>query len=175
MEIIHTELSGLLVFKPKIFGDSRGWFYESWSKKVLEEMNFFCDFVQDNHAFSAAKGTLRGLHFQKPPYAQAKLVRCSRGKILDVAVDIRENSDTYLKYFSIELSSENKLQLFIPRGFAHGYLTLVDDCEVQYKADQYYAPQSEGSIIWNDPTIGIDWKVTSPILSEKDARALPIK
>ena len=131
----------------------------------MEQAGLSFAFLQDNHSFSAQKGTLRGLHFQKNPFAQAKLVRCVRGAILDVAVDIRQGSPYFGKWTAVELSAENKQQLLIPRGFAHGFLTLTDDAEILYKADQYYSPETDRSIAWNDPAIGVVWGITSPILS----------
>lgn len=144
---------------------------ESWSKRDMEEAGLFLEFSQDNHSFSAQKGTLRGLHFQKYPFAQAKLVRCTCGAILDVAVDIRLGSPCFGKWAAVELSADNKHQLLIPRGFAHGFLTLTDDVEILYKTDQFYSPETDRSIAWNDPTIGIDWGISSPILSLKDQNA----
>lgn len=171
MEGKQTELKEVIVFTPRVFGDNRGWFMESWSKKSFEALGLSYEFVQDNHSFSAQKGTLRGLHFQMNPHAQAKLVRCARGAILDVAVDIRKGSESYGKWVAVELSAENKKQLLIPRGFAHGFLTLTDDAEILYKADQYYAPEADRSIVWNDPAIGIEWGIVSPVLSRKDQDA----
>jgi len=171
MEIIQTELPEVFVLAPRVFGDSRGWFMESWSRRELEKAGLYYAFVQDNHSYSAQKGTLRGLHLQRNPFAQAKLVRCARGAILDVAVDIRRGSPNYRKWVAVELSAENRRQLLVPRGFAHGFLTLTDDVEILYKADQSYAPEADRSIAWNDPAIGIKWGVSSPILSQKDAAA----
>ena len=171
MNIIETTLAGVLILEPKVFGDARGWFMESWSKKKMEDAGIFVDFVQDNHSFSAEKGTLRGLHYQLNPMAQAKLLRVSRGTIFDVAVDIRRGSPTYAKWVGIELSAENHRQLFIPRGFAHGFITLTDDVEVLYKADNLYAPEYDGNIRWDDPEIGIKWPIAPVVLSEKDATA----
>ena len=171
MPVIKTELKGVFIVEPQVFGDSRGWFMESWSKIKYEAAGLHYDFVQDNQSYSAQKGTLRGLHYQLNPMAQAKLVRCTRGKLLDVAVDIRPNSPQFAKYVAVELSAENKRQLMIPRGFAHGFITLTDDVEIQYKADNYYAPQCEGNIRWDDPQIGIDWKISPTILADKDAKA----
>lgn len=168
MNVIQTDVLDVYIIEPKVFGDHRGWFMESWSKRTMEAAGLFYDFVQDNHSYSAKKGTLRGLHFQKGDAAQAKLVRCVRGSVLDVAVDLRKGSPTFLKWAAVELSAENKRQLLIPRGFAHGFLTLTDDVEFLYRADSPYAPETERSIIWNDPDIGIDWRMESPILSEKD-------
>lgn len=171
MEVIQTELPDVKVLVPRVFGDNRGWFMESWSNRDMEQAGLSFAFLQDNHSFSAQKGTLRGLHFQKYPFAQAKLVRCVRGAILDVAVDIRQGSPYFGKWTAVELSAENKQQLLIPRGFAHGFLTLTDDAEILYKADQYYSPETDRSIAWNDPAIGVAWGITTPILSLKDKTA----
>ena len=171
MNVIETALAGVRILEPQVFGDARGWFMESWSKKKMEEAGITVDFVQDNHSFSAQKGTLRGLHYQLNPMAQAKLLRVSRGAIFDVAVDIRRGSPTYAKWVGVELSAENYRQLFIPRGFAHGFITLTDDVEVQYKADNFYAPECDGNIRWDDPTIGVAWPIAPVVLSEKDAAA----
>ena len=161
----------LFLLKPKRFGDARGWFMETYSEKAFAALGIGHGFVQDNHSFSAESGTLRGLHFQTPPHAQAKLVRCTRGAIFDVAVDIRKDSPTYQKWVSAELSAENGDQLFIPPGYAHGFLTLTPDTEVMYKVDAHYAPEADGGIIWNDPALGINWPLASaaPLLSDKDA------
>lgn len=175
MRVIKTNIKDLLIIEPQVFGDHRGWFFESYSKFKLREQGIECDFVQDNHSFSAQKGTLRGLHFQLNPKAQAKLVRCTSGVILDVAVDLRKGSPTYKKWLSIELSAENKKQFFIPKGFAHGFLTLTDDVEVQYKTDEYYDPQLDRSIAYNDKEFNINWEIESPILSEKDKNASLLK
>ena len=171
MNVIETTLAGVLILEPKVFGDARGWFMESWSKKKMEDAGIFVDFVQDNHSFSAEKGTLRGLHYQLNPMAQAKLLRVSRGTIFDVAVDIRRGSPTYAKWVGVELSAENHRQLFIPRGFAHGFITLTNDVEVLYKADNLYAPECDGNIRWDDPEIGIKWPIDPVVLSDKDAAA----
>ena len=144
---------------------------ESWSKRKLEESGIRADFVQDNQSFSATRGTLRGLHYQLNPMCQAKLLRCTRGEILDVAVDIRKGSPQYARWVGVRLSAENKRQLFIPRGFAHGFITLTDDVEVQYKADHYYAPECDGNIRWDDPEIGVDWGMEPVVLSDKDRKA----
>lgn len=143
---------------------------ESWNKKKMEEAGLFYDFVQDNHSKSTVKGTLRGIHFQKGDKAQAKLVRCVKGAVLDIAVDLRKNSPTFKQWVSVELSAENKKQLLIPRGFGHGFLTLTDDVEFLYKADNYYAPEADAGIRWNDPDIGVEWGIENPILSEKDKK-----
>lgn len=148
---------------------------ETYSKEKLAKQGIDTDFIQDNHSFSANRGTIRGLHFQINPKAQAKLVRCTRGRILDVAVDIRKGSPTYKKWVSVELSEENKKQLFIPKGFAHGFATLTDNVEIQYKVDEYYSPENDRSIRFDDPEINIDWGIENPILSEKDMNAPLLK
>lgn len=171
MKIIKTELEGVLILEPVVHGDHRGFFLESWSRRDMEEAGLFYDFVQDNHSFSAQKGTLRGVHFQRGDKAQAKLVHCIRGAVLDVAVDLRPDSPSYKRWTAVELSAENRKQILIPRGFGHAFLTLTDDVEFLYKADNYYAPGAEGGIRWNDPELGILWGISDPILSEKDAKA----
>lgn len=171
MKVIETEIKDLYMIEPQVFGDNRGWFMESWSQKKMEEAGLFYNFVQDSHSFSEKKGTLRGLHFQKGSSSQAKLVRCVRGAVLDVAVDLRKNSKTYKKWVGCVLSEENKKQFLIPRGFAHGFLTLTDNVEFVYKADNYYDPQADRNIIWNDEEINVDWGIENPILSEKDKKA----
>lgn len=168
MKIKKTKLEGVVIIEPDVFGDNRGFFMESWNKNKMEEAGLYYDFVQDNHSKSTVKGTLRGIHFQKGDKAQAKLVRCVKGAVLDVAVDLRKNSPTFKQWVGVELSEENKKQLLIPRGFGHGFVTLTDDVEFLYKADNYYAPEAEGGIRWNDPDIGVEWGVENPILSEKD-------
>ena len=173
MDFIPTKLDGVYIVEPKVFGDHRGFFMESWSKRAFEEVGLFYDFVQDNHSFTAAKGTLRGIHFQNSPMAQAKLVRVTRGAVLDVAVDLRPESPTYGQWTAVELSAENKRQFLIPRRFGHGFVTLTDEVEFLYKADNLYAPAYDGGIRWDDPELGIDWGVENPILSQKDA-ALPL-
>jgi dTDP-4-dehydrorhamnose 3,5-epimerase len=171
MNIIKTDIEGLLVIEPRVFGDSRGYFFESYNTKAFEEVVGNVTFVQDNESKSSY-GVVRGLHFQKPPYAQAKLVRVVKGKVLDVAVDLRKNSPTFGKYVAMELSEENHRQMFIPRGFAHGFSVLSEEVIFQYKCDNYYTPQSEGAIAWDDPDLAIDWQVPSEkvILSEKDSK-----
>lgn len=171
MNIIKTDVEDVYIIEPQVFGDHRGWFMESWSQAKMEQAGLYYNFVQDNQSFSAQKGTLRGLHFQKGNDSQAKIVRCSQGAVLDVAVDLRVGSPTYKKWVAVELSAENKRQLLIPRGFAHGFLTLTDDVEFMYKTDNYYAPQSDRSIAWNDKEISVMWGIENPILSEKDAKA----
>lgn len=176
MKVITTNLSGVKVIKPSVFGDHRGWFMETYNSVQFKESDINIDFVQDNQSFSAAKGTLRGLHYQLAPKAQTKLVRCTRGSIFDVAVDIRKNSPTYSQWFGIELTAENKKQLLIPKGFAHGFMTLTEDAEVQYKVDELYAPDCDRGISWNDPEIGIEWPINvEPVLSEKDSNAPLLK
>lgn len=172
MNVIKTELPDVFILEPQVFGDHRGWFMESWSEQSMQKANLTYHFLQDNHAFSSQKGTLRGLHFQKGGAAQAKLVRCSRGAVLDVAVDLRCDSPTYKKWVAVELSAENYRQLLVPRGFAHGYLTLTENAEFLYKVDAPYAPEMDGGIRWDDPDIGVKWEITNPILAEKD-KALP--
>lgn len=171
MKFTQTEISGVYVVEPQAFGDHRGFFMESWSKRAFEEAGLFYDFVQDNHSSSAVKGTLRGIHFQRGDKAQAKLVRCVRGAVLDVAVDLRPSSPAYKKWVAVELSAENKRQLLIPRGFGHGFLTLTDNVEFLYKADNFYTPEADGGIRWNDPELKVDWGITEPILSKKDSRS----
>jgi dTDP-4-dehydrorhamnose 3,5-epimerase len=171
VNVLRTGLEGVYIIEPEVFGDSRGWFMETYSKLKLEKQGINIEFIQDNQSFSAQKGTLRGLHFQNDPMAQSKLVRCTRGKILDVAVDIRRGSPKYKKWVAVELSEDDKRQLFIPKGFAHAFLTLTDNAEVQYKVDAYYAKDCDRSIRYDDPTIGIDWGPVTPILSEKDRNA----
>lgn len=172
MKITKTNLEGVVIIEPSVFGDHRGWFMETYSETKFKEAGINLNFVQDNQSFSATKGTLRGLHYQLKPKAQTKLVRCTNGSIFDVAVDIRKGSPSYGKWFGIELTSENKKQLLIPQGFAHGFITLTDDVEVQYKVDELYAPECDRGIIWSDPLIGIEWPMNvTPVLSEKDKKA----
>ncbi|MEO8114718.1 MAG: dTDP-4-dehydrorhamnose 3,5-epimerase [Phenylobacterium sp.] len=166
-------LPEVLLITPKRHGDARGWFAETWSRPAMAQAGVDADFVQDNQAFSARKGTVRGLHFQTAPHAQAKLVRVVRGAIFDVVVDIRARSPTFGRWAGAELTAEGGEQLFVPRGFAHGYCTLTDDSELTYKVDNLYAPQAEGGLLWNDPDVGVDWPIPGePILSDKD-RTLP--
>lgn len=171
MKKIETALPGVYIIEPQVFGDHRGWFMETWSVKNLKELGIDVDFVQDNQSFTAAKGTLRGIHYQQDPMAQAKLVRVVRGAVLDVAVDLRKGSPTYRKWVAVELSAENKRQFFIPRGFGHGFVTLTDDVEFVYKCDNLYSRECDRGIRFDDPTIGVDWGVTDPILSDKDANS----
>ena len=171
MHIIETDLEGVVIVEPQVFGDPRGYFFESFSQRTFDEAVRPIRFVQDNESKSSY-GVLRGLHFQKPPYAQSKLVRVVRGTVLDVAVDIRRGSPTFGRHVAVELSGENKRQLFIPRGFAHGFSVLSREAVFQYKCDNYNAPQSEGAIAWNDPRIGIDWRIPASdvLLSDKDRK-----
>ena len=174
MEIIKTPINGLLVINPDIFGDKRGYFFESWSKKSYQNIGLDLEFVQDNQSFSQ-KGVLRGLHFQNPPFAQGKLVRVIKGAVLDVVVDIRNDSITYGQYFSVRLSEENKKVFWIPPGFAHGFVALEDDTIFTYKCTEVYNKDSEGALIWNDTDLNIDWGVKSPLVSEKDMLAVSFK
>lgn len=167
MKIIKTSIEGLLIIKPDVFKDERGYFYESYNKERFAKEGLDMNFVQDNESKSS-KGVLRGLHFQKPPYAQGKLVRVVKGAVMDVAVDLRKDSPTYGKWESVILTEENKFQFWIPEGFAHGFVTLEDETIFNYKCTNVYNKESEGSILWNDPDINIDWNIDNPILSEKD-------
>lgn len=171
MQIETTPLPGVVILTPARFGDARGFFSESWSRKRLAEAGIAIDFVQDNHSVSARAGTLRGLHFQAPPHAQAKLVRCGRGALYDVAVDIRRGSPSYGQWTGVELSAENGRQLLIPAGFLHGFVTRLDDTEIVYKCSDYYAPDCDGAVAWD--SVGIDWDLggLDPVLSAKDAAA----
>lgn len=163
----------LKVLIPRRFEDERGWFSESWSRSKLEQVGILTDFCQDNHSLSRPVGTLRGMHFQAPPFAQTKLVRCLRGRVFDVAVDIRRRSPTFGKWIGLELSSENGKQFLIPAGYGHGFLTLEPDCEIAYKVDAPYSAAHDGGFAWDDPTVGIDWPLqVPPVLSDKD-QALP--
>ena len=171
MHIIETDLEGVVILEPQVFGDRRGYFLESYSRRKFDEAVRPIRFVQDNESKSSY-GVLRGLHFQMPPHAQSKLVRVISGTVLDVAVDIRRGSPTFGRHVAVELSGENHRQLFIPRGFAHGFAVLSEEALFQYKCDNYYAPQSEGAVAWNDPRLGIDWRLdpADVLLSEKDSR-----
>lgn len=176
MQIDQTGLEGLLVITPPRFGDARGFFAETYSAAKLADQGVTTTFLQDNHSLSAEPGTIRGLHFQAPPHAQDKLVRCGRGRLFDVAVDIRKGSPTYGKWFGIELTFENGKQLLVPAGFAHGFITREPGTEIIYKCSDFYAPETEGAVIWSDPDIGIDWGLeATPILSGKDAVAPGLK
>lgn len=170
MEVITTGIDGVFIIEPKVFGDNRGYFFESFNaREFAEKTGKEVTFVQDNESMSRY-GVLRGLHFQLPPYSQSKLVRVVKGKVLDVAVDIRKGSSTYGKYVSCEMTETNKRQFFVPKGFAHGFCVLSDEAVFQYKCDEFYHPEAEGAIAWNDPDIAINWPITAEeiILSEKD-------
>ena len=168
-EFVKTKIPDVILIKPKVFGDERGFFMESYKKEDFENAGIKGEFVRDNHSKSSY-GVLRGLHFQKEPYAQAKIVRCIKGVIYDVAVDLRKNSPTFGKWVGVILSEFNKYQLYVPRGFAHGFYVLSEVAEVVYKVDNKYAPDYEGGVIWNDEGIGIEWPIDEPILSEKDKK-----
>ena len=167
MKIIKTEIEGLLIIRPRVFEDERGYFFESWSKAAFENAGLDINFVQDNQSLSS-KGVVRGLHFQNPPFAQGKLVQVLKGSVLDVAVDIREKSASYGKHVSVLLSGENKTMFWIPPGFAHGFSTLEDNTMFSYKCSGVYNKESEGSLMWNDTDLNIDWQIKNPIISEKD-------
>lgn len=171
MEVIRTHIDGVVIIEPRVIRDARGYFFESYSKREFDEKVMPVDFVQDNESMST-KGVMRGLHFQRPPYTQSKLVRCVKGRVLDVAVDIRKGSPTYGKHVAAELSEDNHRQLFVPRGFAHGFAVLSDVAVFQYKCDNYYHPESDGGISISDDSLGIDWKIdpAEAILSEKDTK-----
>ena len=173
MQVEKTRLEGVLLLTPKRFGDARGFFSESWNRRVMAEAGLDIDWVQDNHSLSARPGTVRGLHFQAPPHAQVKLVRCGRGVLFDVAVDIRAGSPTYGQWVGHELSAENGRQMLIPEGFLHGFVTRVPETEILYKCSDYYAPACDGAVRFDSPKIGIDWDLRGlePVLSEKDAAA----
>jgi len=175
MKFVKTEIPGLFVIKPKVFKDERGYFFESFNRKEFESQIGEIDFVQDNESKSTY-GVLRGLHFQKPPFTQAKLVRCIFGSILDVVVDLRKDSPAFGRHFTIELSSEDKTQLLIPRGFAHGFVVLSPEAVFAYKVDNYYSPSHDSGILWNDTRLGIDWRIDPGdiILSEKDKNLNPL-
>lgn len=169
-----TSLEGLVVLTPRRFHDERGWFSEVWNERTLSDSGIeLPPLVQDNHSYSNARHTLRGLHYQRPPHAQGKLVRCSRGRIYDVAVDVRRGSSSFGRWFGLELDAETGRQLWVPPGFLHGFLTLTDDCEVQYKCTDFYSRDCDGSVLWS--SAGIDWGVDKPIVSDKDARAEPLE
>ena len=171
MEFKKTTLEGVFIIKPKVFEDERGFVLESYSRDKFEQAGIEADFVQDNHSMSTNKGVLRGLHFQKPPHAQAKLVRVVKGSVFDVVVDLRRDSKTFGKWESFNLTGENKLMLFVPKGFAHGFCTLEGGTEFMYKVDGFYAPEADSGVIWNDPTLNIKWPLDGqPTVSEKDAK-----
>lgn len=168
MKVTKTDIEDVLLIEPDCYGDHRGWFMETYNADKLNAHGIKIVFIQDNHSMSAVKGTLRGLHFQNNPMAQTKLVRCTKGAVLDVAVDIRKGSPTYKKWVAVELTEENKHQLFIPKGFAHGFVTLTDHAEIQYKVDQFYSKEHDRSIRFDDESLSIDWLTEEVILSEKD-------
>lgn len=176
MEVIKTEIEGVVIIEPRIFTDSRGYFFESYSKKEFDEKVRPVNFVQDNESCSSY-GVMRGLHFQAPPFTQSKLVRCVKGRVLDVAVDIRKGSPTYGRHVAVELTEDNHRQFFVPRGFAHGFAVLSDIAVFQYKCDNYYAPQADGGISIQDTSLGIDWHIdpSKAVLSEKDLRHALLK
>ena len=171
MEVIKTDIEGVVIIKPRIFTDARGYFFESYSKREFDEKVRRVDFVQDNESCSS-RGVMRGLHFQRPPFTQSKLVRCVRGRVLDVAVDIRKGSPTYGRHVAMELSEDNHLQFFVPRGFAHGFAVLSETAVFQYKCDNYYHPEADGGIAITDASLGIDWRIDpgQALLSEKDTK-----
>ena len=175
MKRIETDINGVCIIESDCYGDNRGWFMETYNRSKFHEMGIDNIFVQDNMSKSTQKGTIRGLHYQNDPYSQAKLVRCTKGKVIDIAVDIRKGSPTYGKWVSCELSEENKRMFFIPRGMAHGFITLTDDVEFQYKCDNLYCKEAEGGIRYDDPTINVKWDELlngiEPVLSEKDKNA----
>lgn len=175
MTFTQTTIPGVFIIEPKVFGDARGYFFESFSQKEFEQHIGTINFVQDNESRSN-RGVLRGLHFQRPPFAQAKLVRCIEGEVLDVAVDLRQGSPTYKQYVAVKLTGENKHQLFIPRGFAHGFVVLSETATFAYKVDNVYAPDHDGGIAWNDPEINVDWQIAASdvLLSVKDQALKPL-
>ena len=176
MEIIKTAIEGLVIIEPKVFSDARGYFFESFSQREFEEKVHKINFVQDNESMSTY-GVMRGLHFQHPPYTQSKLVRCVKGRVLDVAVDIRKSSPTYGQHVAVELSEDNRRQFFVPRGFAHGFVVLSETAIFQYKCDNFYVPEADGGISIEDGSLGIDWRIPTEnaILSEKDGKHLCFK
>lgn len=168
MKLIETKLDGVVILEPNVFGDHRGFFMESYNQQKMNQLGLDFSFIQDNQSLSAQSGTIRGLHYQLNPKAQTKLVRVLAGAIYDVIVDIRRNSPTFGQWIGVILSEDNKRQLLVPKGFAHGFCTLVKDTQVFYKVDEYYSPEHDRGILWNDPNLGIDWPTSTPILSEKD-------
>ena len=175
MKRIDTKLPGVYIVEPQVFGDHRGYFMETYSTKTFADIGITNEFVQDNQSFTAQKGTLRGIHFQNAPMAQAKLVRVTKGAVLDVAVDLRKGSPTYRQWVGVELTAENKRMLFIPRGFGHGFVTLTDDVEFCYKVDNLYSKECDRGIRFDDPEIGVNWGVTEPVLSAKDTSSPMLK
>lgn len=175
MKIEHVHIPGLLLLQPARFGDQRGFFSETYSKRIFAEAGVEAEFVQDNHSLSVPAGVVRGLHFQTPPFAQAKLIRVLKGRIFDVVVDIRQSSPNYGRHFSVELSADNWQQLYIPEGFAHGFATMEENTEIAYKVTNFYAPEYDSGLLWSDPALGIDWPVTveAATVSAKDEK-LPL-
>lgn len=175
VNIIKTNFQGAFLIKPKVYSDERGFFVESFSSQIFKSIGIEVEFVQDNHSMSVQKGVLRGLHFQLPPFAQSKLVRVTRGSVYDVIVDLRKNSRTFGQWEGFILSQSNALQLFVPQGFAHAFCTLEEDTEFMYKVDNFYAPEYDSGIAWNDPSLGINWPTNTPILSKKDQKFQQLK
>ena len=173
MQFTETPLADAYVIDPRVFRDHRGFFVEPYNRRVFEAQGLNIDFVQDNHSLSVEKGVLRGLHFQRPPHAQTKLIRVITGAIYDVIVDMRTSSPTFGQSFGVELSGDNFRMLLVPKGFAHGFCTLSENCHIMYKVDDFYAPQADGGVLWNDPDLNVAWPVADPILSDKDAK-LPL-
>lgn len=171
MKITELELSGVRVLEPQYFEDFRGYYCETYSKRTMKQHGIDTVFVQDNHSLSLKKGTIRGIHFQNNPKPQIKLVRCTRGSVMDFVVDLRSDSPTFKKWVAVELTEENHKQIWIPSGFGHAFITLQDNCEVQYKVDELYYPEYDRAIAWNDPEIAIDWGIQNPIISQKDTKA----
>lgn len=171
MKITDLELDGVKIIEPKYFEDFRGYYCETYSKRTMHENGIDTVFVQDNHSFSCKKGIIRGIHFQINPKPQLKLVRCTRGRVMDYVVDLRKDSPNFKKWVGVELSAENRKQIFIPNGYGHAFITLEDNCEVQYKVDELYYPEYDRAIAWNDPDININWGTDNPIISEKDTKA----
>ncbi len=168
LKITELSLDGIKIIEPTYFEDFRGYYCETYSSRTMSEYGLNYVFVQDSHSFSLKKGTIRGIHFQKNPKAQTKLVRCTRGRVMDFAVDLRQNSPTFKQWVSVELSADNRKQILIPKGFGHAFITLEDNCEVQYKVDELYFPEYDRSIAYNDPEIGIEWGCNDPVISQKD-------
>lgn len=175
MKVTKLAIEDVLIIEPDVFSDFRGYFYESYSRKRLAEIGINDDFVQDNHILSLKRGTIRGIHFQNSPMSQAKLLRCTRGRIMDYAVDLRKGSPTYKKWVCAELDAENKKQIYIPKGFGHACIALVDDTEVQYKVDEFFSPENDRAIVWSDPELAIDWGMDTIIVSDKDKNAPMLK
>ncbi len=175
MKVTNLELDGVKILEPKYFEDYRGYYTESYSARTLKEFGIDTVFVQDNHSYTMKKGTIRGIHFQNNPKPQIKLVRCVRGKVLDVVVDLRSDSPTFKQWLAIELSEDNRKQIWIPSGFGHGFLTLEDHSEIQYKVTEFYYPEFDRAIAWNDKEIGVKWGIDNPIISQKDIDAPVLK